>query len=59
LNKEKILLWLRENGAGCDCEVMLNVAENWSEIVGYEGIDDNDINCTNVSRYKKPWWKIW
>ncbi len=24
---EQVLEWLRENGAGCDCEVLLNVEE--------------------------------
>ena len=30
-----MLTWLGENGAGCDCEVMLNTAAQWEEIVGY------------------------
>ncbi|MDP3073416.1 MAG: DUF2695 domain-containing protein [Opitutaceae bacterium] len=32
---EPMLAWLGENGAGCDCEVMLNTAAQWEEIVGY------------------------
>ncbi len=27
--------WLGENGAGCDCEVMMNTAAVWEEAVGY------------------------
>lgn len=30
-----MLEWLGENGAGCDCEVMMNTAAQWEEIVGY------------------------
>jgi len=36
-----MLAWLGENGAGCDCEVMFNVAEQWEEIVGYVPPDDD------------------
>ena len=31
----RMLGWLEENGAGCDCEIMLNVAEKWGKIVDY------------------------
>lgn len=27
--------WLGANGAGCDCEVMMNTAAQWEEVVGY------------------------
>jgi hypothetical protein len=30
-----MLKWLGENGAGCDCEIMFNVAQQWEEKVGY------------------------
>ena len=30
-----MLSWLGQNGAGCDCEVMFNVAQQWEERVGY------------------------
>ncbi len=26
---EPVLAWLQMNGAGCDCEVIFNVAANW------------------------------
>ena len=29
LNSEKILTWLKEQGGGCDCEILANVEENW------------------------------
>ena len=32
---EPMLVWLGENGAGCDCEVVFNVAQQWDEKVGY------------------------
>jgi hypothetical protein len=35
LPAELMLAWLGENGAGCDCEVMFNVAQQWEERVGY------------------------
>lgn len=35
-----MLQWLGQNGAGCDCEVMINTAANWSEIVGFQSADD-------------------
>jgi hypothetical protein len=37
-----MLEWLGENGAGCDCEVMLNTAAQWEGIVGYDPRDDGD-----------------
>ena len=33
---------LGENGAGCDCEVIFNVAEKWGEIVGFDPPDEDD-----------------
>jgi hypothetical protein len=35
-----MLEWLGENGAGCDCEVMFNTAQQWEDIVGYAPPDD-------------------
>ena len=35
LDAEPMLEWLGENGAGCDCEIMFNVAQQWEEKVGY------------------------
>jgi hypothetical protein len=32
---QTMLEWLGENGAGCDCEVMFNVAQQWEQKVGY------------------------
>jgi hypothetical protein len=39
---EQVIKWLAENGAGCDCEVMMNTASQWAEIVGYQSPDVND-----------------
>lgn len=36
---EEMLIWLGENGAGCDCEVMLNTAQQWEEKIGYQPPD--------------------
>lgn len=36
---EPMIEWLGENGAGCDCEVMMNTAAEWEDIVGYESPD--------------------
>ncbi len=36
-----MLKWLGENGAGCDCEVMMNTAGEWAEIVGYDPPDED------------------
>jgi hypothetical protein len=33
---EDMIRWLGENGAGCDCEVMFNVEQQWGERVGFE-----------------------
>jgi len=33
---ESMIEWLGENGAGCDCEVMMNTAAQWEEKVGYK-----------------------
>lgn len=29
--KEAIVLWLRENGGFCDCEVLANAADHWEQ----------------------------
>jgi hypothetical protein len=39
---EPMLGWLGENGAGCDCEVMMNTAAQWEEIVGYRPPDEDE-----------------
>lgn len=39
---QPMLDWLGENGAGCDCEVMMNTAVQWEEIVGYVPPDDDE-----------------
>jgi len=39
---EPMLIWLGENGAGCDCEVMFNTAQQWEEIVGYNPPNEDD-----------------
>ncbi len=33
---DEMLIWLGENGARCDCEVMLNTAQHWEKKVGYQ-----------------------
>lgn len=38
---EPMIEWLGENGAGCDCEVMMNTAAHWEEIVGYQPPDED------------------
>jgi len=30
----KTIAWLKQNGAGCDCEVIFNTDAEWGEIVG-------------------------
>ena len=35
LEVEEMILWLGEGGAGCDCEVIFNVAQHWEEKVGF------------------------
>jgi len=52
---EPMLKWLGENGAGCDCEVIMNVAGQWEDIVGYVPPDADP----NEGRQRKPWWKFW
>jgi hypothetical protein len=32
---DTMVQWLGENGAGCDCEVMFNVEQQWGERVGF------------------------
>lgn len=39
---QPMLMWLGENGAGCDCEVMMNTAAQWEEIVGYQSPDEDE-----------------
>lgn len=41
LPSEDTLAWLGENGAGCDCEIMLNVAAEWEDEVGYVPPDED------------------
>ena len=36
LDPELVLPWLHQHGGFCDCEVVLNVAETYGPIVGYE-----------------------
>jgi hypothetical protein len=36
---EPMIEWLGANGAGCDCEVMMNTAARWEGIVGYQAPD--------------------
>ncbi len=38
---DETITWLRNNGAGCDCEVILNTDTTWGEWAGRCG-DDND-----------------
>lgn len=38
---EPMIEWLGENGAGCDCEVMMNTAAEWEDIVGYQPPDED------------------
>jgi hypothetical protein len=33
---EDMISWLGENGAGCDCEVMFNVEQQWGARVGFD-----------------------
>ena len=57
LDKSKIIPWLQDNGAGCDCEVIFNVEETWGEIVGREFPQEDEIEPAPTPR--KPWWKFW
>lgn len=44
---EPMILWLGYNGAGCDCEVILNTAPLWEEIIAkHKGT-------------RKSWWRFW
>jgi hypothetical protein len=36
LPEAPVLEWLSSEGAGCDCEVMFNVAAQWEDVVRYE-----------------------
>ena len=60
LDKNTIIPWLNEYGGYCDCEVIYNVDDKWSEYVGreydYESLEDE---ATNISINPKPWWKFW
>ncbi len=42
LEVDKTLTWLGRNGAGCDCEVGLNVEAEWGELVGRAHHREND-----------------
>jgi hypothetical protein len=44
---EPMLKWLGESGAGCDCEIMFNVAADWEEIVGYKPSEDVYTRCSS------------
>ena len=35
------LKWLSHNGAGCDCEVIFNVANDWQDTIGWHPIDED------------------
>ncbi|MBL9086482.1 MAG: DUF2695 domain-containing protein [Planctomycetia bacterium] len=63
------LAWLGANGAGCDCEVIFNVAQRWGESVGYEPLDDDELDDDDMEPIdradspspprSKPWWRFW
>jgi hypothetical protein len=36
LEEEKIVIWLREKGGYCDCEVLNNLVDEFGPIVGFE-----------------------
>jgi hypothetical protein len=36
---ESMIAWLGYNGAGCDCEIIFNTAENWADRMGFETND--------------------
>jgi hypothetical protein len=38
---EPMIEWLGENGAGCDCEVIMNTTTEWEDIVGYRPPDED------------------
>ncbi|QQS09683.1 MAG: DUF2695 domain-containing protein [Phycisphaerales bacterium] len=38
---DKTLAWLQENGAGCDCEVILNTDGVWGEWAGRKHISED------------------
>jgi len=31
---EPMIKWLGESGAGCDCEIIFNVEEDWEDVLG-------------------------
>jgi hypothetical protein len=39
---EPMIKWLGENGAGCDCEVMMNTAGEWEEAAGYTPPEEDE-----------------
>jgi hypothetical protein len=58
LSVDTVLQWLGENGGGCDCEVIFNVAQQWEEVVGYVPSDaDNGPPPAHEMRNQK--WKHW
>ncbi len=54
LPEDTIMPWLSKHGAGCDCEVMFNVAGDWADVVGYAAPDEEE-NGRSLSQDKKPW----
>lgn len=59
LPEEDMLRWLGENGAGCDCEVIFNVEQQWGERVGFEpkesqGVADQRAAGAGEPRPTKP-----
>lgn len=49
---EPVLAWLRSHGACCcDCEVLLNVAAEWGEQVGFHPQDEDSV----AEPAKRPW----
>jgi hypothetical protein len=64
LDKNTIIPWLQEHGAGCDCEVIFNVDADWGEIVGrtYEDEDEDEEEIESPPTQpekKKNWWQFW
>jgi len=59
LDQSKVLPWLQENGAGCDCEVIFNVDDAWGEFVGRVYIDEDSEDIVVKPKESKPWWKFW
>jgi hypothetical protein len=40
---ESMLIWLGQNGAGCDCEVIYNTENDWGEAVGRFPASPDDV----------------